>query len=43
MRVYYGRLDWDIMDDVTFDLRYEYEDGDFEDFHTLKTGVRWSF
>jgi hypothetical protein len=43
VRTYYLFLRWKRTAASAFDLRYEFEDSDFGDFHTLRLGSTWRF
>jgi hypothetical protein len=43
VRTYFARLWREIGASRTFDLRYEYEDDEDEDYHTLRVGTTWHF
>ena len=43
VRTYFARLRRELGESRTFDLRYEYEDDDDEDYHTLRVGTTWQF
>lgn len=43
VRTYFARLWREIGERRTFDLRYEYEDDEHEDYHTLRVGTTWHF
>jgi hypothetical protein len=43
VRTYFARLWREIGASRTFDLRYEYEDDEDEDYHTLRLGTTWHF
>jgi len=42
IRTYYVRLDYEQTRNLSFDVDYEFEDGD-EDYQTLKVGLSWRF
>jgi hypothetical protein len=37
------RLDYEQTRNLSFDLDYEFEDEDLDDYHTVKVGVSWRF
>lgn len=43
VRTYYGRLDYDVTGSVTAEVLYQLEDDDFDRYHEVRLGVRWSF
>jgi len=43
VRTYYLKLRLKRTERTTFDLRYEYEDDDFEDYQSLRLGALWRF
>jgi hypothetical protein len=43
VRTYYVRLDYEQTRNLSFDLDYEFEDEDLDDYHTVKVGVSWRF
>lgn len=43
VQTYYARMRYEAAKNVRFDLSYEFEDDDFQDYHTLKLGGRYKF
>lgn len=43
VRTYYGRLQYDRTEALSFDLQFEYEDDDYEQYQKLVLGSRWLF
>ncbi len=43
VRTYYVRAGYDLSASVDLDVRYEYEDDDFDTYHTLRLGALWQF
>lgn len=43
VQTYYAKVVYKFSDQLRADLRYEFEDDDFEQYHQLRIGLRWSF
>jgi hypothetical protein len=43
VRTYYLRAGYELSQSVDLDFRYEYENDDFETYHTLRLGALWQF
>lgn len=43
VRTYYLRTTYDLTKSAALELLYEYEDDDFDGYHTLRLGARWRF
>lgn len=43
VRTYYGRVAWEINESLDLRARYEFEDSEFDDFHTFMVEIRLSF
>ena len=43
VRTWYLKLQWKRTRSTTFDLRYEFEDDPFDEYHTLLLGATWRF
>ena len=43
MQTYYARLRYSPVESISLDAAYEFEEGDRNDFQTMKLGFRYSF
>lgn len=43
VRTYYVKMGYDPTKSLSFDMRYEFEDDEFEDYQTVRLGMSWRF
>lgn len=43
VRTFYGKLEYEASQAMTYDVGYEYEDTNFEDYHQVKLRMAWRF
>ena len=43
VQTYYAGLDWNFYDGLTTKARYELENNEYDNFHTLKLSLIWNF
>ena len=43
MRTYFVRLDYELSDNWSLDMSYDFENSDIEDFHVVRIDLQWRF